>query len=101
MTINAGVDILSYANNVPAAQLRTVNEIHSIIKKFVASGEIPKSRIDESFKRIMRMKKSINSENEQIKRMIQESQRMIRLHDQEMQRALEERKNVEKLLTKK
>ena len=101
MTINAGVDILCFANNVPAAQLRTVNEIHSIIKKFVASGEIPKSRIDESFKRIMRLKKSITSENEQIKRMIQESQRMSQLHHQEMQRAVEERKNIEKLLTKK
>ncbi len=101
MTINAGVDILCFANNVPAAQLRTVNEIHSIIKKFVASGEIPKSRIDESFKRIMRMKKSITSENEQIKRMIQESQRMTQLHKQEMQRALEERNLIEKLLTKK
>jgi beta-N-acetylhexosaminidase len=101
MTINAGIDILCFANNVPAAQLRSVNEIHSIIKKFVASGEIPKSRIDESFKRIIRMKKSISSENEQLKRIIQETQRMNQIHKQEVQRALDERKNIEKLLTKK
>jgi beta-N-acetylhexosaminidase len=101
MSINAGVDILCFANNVFKADLRTVEEIHSIIKKFVASGEIPKSRIDESFKRIMRAKKSIVSDNEQIKKMIYDAQRMNQLHKQEMQRAAEERKNIEKLLTKK
>jgi Mg2+ and Co2+ transporter CorA len=67
----------------------------------VASGEIPKSRIDESYKRIMRMKKAISSKDEQLRRMIRDAQNMNQLHKQEMQRAVEERKNIEKLLTKK
>jgi len=34
--------------------------VHEIIRKFVESGEIPKSRIDESFNRIMKLKYRLN-----------------------------------------
>jgi beta-N-acetylhexosaminidase len=60
-TINAGVDILGFANNsvydediIPAA--------HSIIKKLVDEGKITEERIDESYQRIRRLKmKLLNS----------------------------------------
>jgi beta-N-acetylhexosaminidase len=59
LAVNAGVDIMCFSNNIQGNEVRTVDKVHSIIKKFVASGEIPRSRIEESFKRIMELKKSI------------------------------------------
>lgn len=59
LAVNAGVDIMCFSNNIQGNEVRTVDRVHSIIKKFVASGEIPRSRIEESFKRIMELKKSI------------------------------------------
>ncbi len=59
LAINAGVDIMCFSNNIQGNEVRTVDKVHSIIKKFVASGEIPKSRIEESFKRIMELKKNL------------------------------------------
>jgi beta-N-acetylhexosaminidase len=59
LSINAGVDIMCFSNNIQGNEIRTVDKVHSIIKKFVSSGEIPRSRIEESFKRIMELKKSI------------------------------------------
>ncbi|GHN00273.1 glycosyl hydrolase [Cytophagales bacterium WSM2-2] len=59
LSINAGVDILCFSNNIGGVEERTVKKVYSVIKGFVASGEIPKSRIDESYRRIMKLKKSI------------------------------------------
>jgi len=59
LAINAGIDILCFGNNVKAADIRTVDDIHSIIKKFVLKGEISKARIDESYRRIIQLKKTI------------------------------------------
>lgn len=59
LAINAGIDILCFGNNVKAADIRTVDNIHSIIKKFVLKGEIPESRIDESYRRVIQLKKTI------------------------------------------
>ena len=53
----AGVDIMCFANNVPGSQTRKVDLIFSAIKSAVAKGEITPQRIDESFKRIMKLKK--------------------------------------------
>jgi len=78
-----------------------VDKVHGIIKKYVASGQIKKARIDESFKRIMKLKKSIVPPKEQLLRMELDAQKMIRLHQQEMKFAAEERARMEKVLTKK
>lgn len=63
LAINAGVDIMCFSNNIQGNEVRAVDKVHSIIKSFVASGEIPKSRIEESFQRIMELKKSIQPLN--------------------------------------
>jgi beta-N-acetylhexosaminidase len=57
MSILAGVDVLLFGNNVNLTDRITASEIHAILMKLVKSGEISESRIDESYKRIMELKK--------------------------------------------
>lgn len=59
MAINAGVDIMTFSNNIAGSDERTSDKVHSIIRKMAESGEIKKERIDASFKRIMRMKSKL------------------------------------------
>ena len=56
--INAGLDVIIFSNNIQNSENRTVDVVHDIIKKKVKTGIIPMSRIDESYDRIMRLKKS-------------------------------------------
>lgn len=60
LSINAGVDILTFSNNIQGSQERTVDKVHQIIRKFVEEGTISKKRIDESFGRIMKLKQQLN-----------------------------------------
>jgi beta-N-acetylhexosaminidase len=57
LSILAGVDVLVFGNNVNQNDRITASEIHAVIKKLVKSGEIPESRINESFNRIVELKK--------------------------------------------
>lgn len=57
LSINAGVDIMLFGNNVNLDDRITASEIHSIIKKLVQKGEISESRINEAYERIMMLKK--------------------------------------------
>jgi len=57
LSILAGVDVLVFGNNVTATDRIKASEIHAIIKKLVLSGEIPESRINEAYERIMKLKK--------------------------------------------
>jgi len=59
LAILAGVDILLFCNNVPGSEERKVENIHQIITQLVKSGKIPEARINESYKRIMDWKKSL------------------------------------------
>jgi beta-N-acetylhexosaminidase len=60
MAIDAGVDIIMFANNVGKERI-TASEVHALIKKMVANGEISEERINESFERIMILKdKKVN-----------------------------------------
>ena len=56
--INAGLDVIIFSNNIQNSEERTVNVVHDIIKKLVKSGHIPMARIDESYKRIITLKKT-------------------------------------------
>lgn len=56
LAINAGIDIMTFSNNITGSEERTVDKVHGIIKKLVASGEIKEERINESYRRIMRVK---------------------------------------------
>jgi beta-N-acetylhexosaminidase len=60
LAVNAGVDILTFSNNIQGSEDRTVDRVHAIIKKYVMDGTIPASRIDESFHRIMKLKKKMS-----------------------------------------
>jgi beta-N-acetylhexosaminidase len=59
LAINAGVDIMCFSNNIPGSEERTVDRVHRIIKKMVQTGEIKRSRIEESYKRITELKKKL------------------------------------------
>ena len=62
LAILAGVDIMTFSNNIMGSEVRTVDKVHSIIKKYVEEGVISHQRIDESFKRIMALKNSLNQD---------------------------------------
>lgn len=60
LSINAGVDILTFSNNISGSQERTVDKVHQIIKKFVLNGTISRERINQSYSRIMNLKSQLD-----------------------------------------
>ncbi len=54
--INAGLDVIIFSNNIRNSEARTVEVVHAIITKMVERGEIPMSRINQSYNRIMKLK---------------------------------------------
>lgn len=61
LAILAGVDVLTFSNNISGSQDRTVDKVHSIIRTFVENGTIPVERIDASFRRIMKLKSTMGN----------------------------------------
>jgi beta-N-acetylhexosaminidase len=59
LAINAGVDIMTFSNNITGSEDRTVDKVIEIIHKMVDNGTIKRERINESFIRIMNMKKKL------------------------------------------
>jgi beta-N-acetylhexosaminidase len=59
LSINAGIDILCFSNNIQGSEERTVDKVHGIIRSLVEKGQIPSERIDLSFRRIMKLKERI------------------------------------------
>jgi beta-N-acetylhexosaminidase len=60
MSIEAGVDVIMFANNANKDRI-TASEVHAIIKKLVDKGEISEERINESYERILELKgKKVN-----------------------------------------
>ncbi|MEP1096180.1 MAG: glycoside hydrolase family 3 N-terminal domain-containing protein [Cyclobacteriaceae bacterium] len=57
MSIDAGVDILMFANNVKDYDMVTSSDVHSLIKEMVEEGVISRERVFESYSRIMNLKK--------------------------------------------
>lgn len=61
MSIEAGVDILLFGNNVSLTDRIKTSQIHALVKSLVEKGEITEERINESFARIMALKeKKVN-----------------------------------------
>ncbi|WP_045097433.1 glycoside hydrolase family 3 protein [Legionella fallonii] len=58
LSINAGVDMLIFGNQL-VDKLQDPKELVDIIEKKVRSGEIPEQRINEAYKRIVKMKQSL------------------------------------------
>lgn len=59
LTIKAGVDIMTFSNNIAGSDVRTVDKVQEIVKDLIRRGEISERRIDESYKRIMALKKKL------------------------------------------
>jgi beta-N-acetylhexosaminidase len=59
LAVNAGVDIMTFSNNISGSDSRTVDVVHAIIRKMVEDGTIKKERIDQSFRRIMTLKRKL------------------------------------------
>jgi beta-N-acetylhexosaminidase len=59
LAINAGVDIMTFSNNIAGSDIRTVDRVHEIISAMVEKGEIPRARIEESYRRIIQAKKQL------------------------------------------
>lgn len=64
LAINAGVDIMTFSNNISGSDERTVDKVHSIIRGMVRNGTITEARIDESFDRIIKLKKQLTSDDQ-------------------------------------
>lgn len=56
LAINAGVDVMLFSNNIQGSEDRTIDTVHAIIKKLVSSEAISEERINESYRRIMKLK---------------------------------------------
>ncbi|SHK00081.1 beta-N-acetylhexosaminidase [Reichenbachiella agariperforans] len=59
LAIDAGVDVVMFAGNVPDNEKKSATDIHAIIKDYVERGEISEERIKKSYERIMRMKSNL------------------------------------------
>jgi beta-N-acetylhexosaminidase len=57
LSILAGVDVLLFSNNISGSNNRAADEVHATIKKLVLNGTITPSRIDQSYQRIIRLKR--------------------------------------------
>lgn len=102
MAINAGVDVLLFSNNIQGSQDRTVDKVHQIIRKLVEDGTITPERIDQSFDRIMQLKKRLTTTTEDYyrtelikaqadtQRLTDLAEKNIRLAEQQVKKAVEE-----------
>lgn len=61
LAVNAGIDILCFSNNIQNTEQRNVDIVHGIIKKLVKEGQIKPERIDQSYRRVMKLKAKLNS----------------------------------------
>ncbi len=57
--INAGLDVVIYSNNINSSKDRKFDYLHSLIKQLVLDGKIRQERIDQSYKRIMKLKSGV------------------------------------------
>lgn len=59
LAIEAGVDIIAFSNNIPFSRGASGSRLHEIIAGLVEEGLISPQRIDESYQRIMRLKRRL------------------------------------------
>lgn len=85
LAILAGVDIMTFSNNISGSDQRTVDRVHGVIRSMVDNGQITKERIDESFDRIMAFKKSLHTNEAELQKKLS----VLQIKLQETQRALE------------
>ncbi len=105
LSILAGVDILTFSNNISGSQERTVDVVHRIIRKFVQDGTISQERIDQSYRRIMNLKKKIgNAPTEyyrvQVEQAKKEAMRAEEISRDNLRRATENEKSAQEAYEK-
>ena len=59
LAITAGVDIIAFSNNIPFSRGASANRLHEIITGLIVEGMISPNRIDQSYQRIMRLKRRL------------------------------------------
>lgn len=59
LAIDAGVDVLIFSNNIQNSENRTIDQVHSIIRKLIEENKLSEERINESYKRILALKKRL------------------------------------------
>jgi beta-N-acetylhexosaminidase len=91
LSINAGIDILCFSNNIQNTEQRNVDIVHGIIRKLVLSGEIKPERIDQSYRRIMKLKSKLSDSQSQL-RYYQAEAAKEKLRADQLQVQLEEAK---------
>lgn len=94
LAINAGVDIMTFSNNIYGSEERTVDRVHQIIRAMVQRGEISRSRIDESFRRIMRLKSKLDPSKDYYREEFVKSQQKL----QQKEEAAKQKAELEKQL---
>ena len=60
LAIKGGVDIMTFSNNIQGSDERTVDKVHTIIKALVMNGQIKRERIEESYRRISKLKSRLS-----------------------------------------
>lgn len=59
LAITAGIDIIAFSNNISFGRSANAKRLHEIITGLVDSGVITPERIDQSYQRIMRLKRRL------------------------------------------
>lgn len=90
LAVNAGVDIMTFSNNISGSEERTVDKVHVIIKGFVENGQIPESRIDQSFRRIMKLKKKLVDNTNEINAKLNKELRASVKREEQLQKENEQ-----------
>lgn len=62
LAIVGGIDIMTFSNNISDSEERTPERVHRIIKDLVIQGKVTEQRIDQSYQRIVELKKKFAEE---------------------------------------
>jgi beta-N-acetylhexosaminidase len=98
LAILAGVDVMTFSNNISGSEERTVDKVHGIIKKLVQNGMISEKRIDESYDRIMRLKNSFTFDKAYYQRELSEQKHQAMMN---MRLAMEQYKKAQTIKVNK
>lgn len=84
LAILAGVDIMTFSNNISGSDQRTVDKVHGIIRQMVTNGQLTEERIDESFRRIMRFKQSLQQDDAELQKRLAATQTQLQALQQKL-----------------
>jgi beta-N-acetylhexosaminidase len=62
--IEAGIDLFIFSNNIPGANAYSPENVHAAIRRLVDQGRITPQRIQESYERVVALKRNVKIPNE-------------------------------------